>query len=36
MMLFAREVLTRNPGQTIIYDVKCTGPPGDGNLRSRR
>ncbi len=25
MMLYAREVLSRNPGQTIIYDVKCTG-----------
>lgn len=25
MMLFAREVLSRNPGKTIIYDVKCTG-----------
>lgn len=25
MMLFAREVLSRNPGARIIYDVKCTG-----------
>lgn len=24
MMLFAKEVLSRNPGQQIIYDVKCT------------
>jgi phosphomannomutase / phosphoglucomutase len=24
-MLFAKDVLTRNPGATIIYDVKCTG-----------
>lgn len=24
MMLFAKDVLSRNPGQTIIYDVKCT------------
>jgi phosphomannomutase/phosphoglucomutase len=24
-MLFARDVLIRNPGATIIYDVKCTG-----------
>ena len=24
LMLFARDVLTRNPGATIIYDVKCT------------
>jgi phosphomannomutase/phosphoglucomutase len=25
MMLLARDVLSRNPGATIIYDVKCTG-----------
>lgn len=25
MMLYARDVLARNPGATIIYDVKCTG-----------
>ncbi|MEE4175148.1 MAG: hypothetical protein V2I57_12930 [Xanthomonadales bacterium] len=25
MMLYAREVLARKPGSTIIYDVKCTG-----------
>jgi len=25
LMLFAREVLSRNPGATVIYDVKCTG-----------
>ncbi|MBY6204614.1 phosphomannomutase/phosphoglucomutase [Halomonas denitrificans] len=25
MMLFARDVLERNPGAEIIYDVKCTG-----------
>jgi phosphomannomutase/phosphoglucomutase len=24
-MLFARDVLSRNPGAAIIYDVKCTG-----------
>ena len=24
LMLFARDVLARNPGATIIYDVKCT------------
>ena len=24
-MLFATDILTRNPGATIIYDVKCTG-----------
>ncbi len=25
MMLFSRDVLSRMPGSTIIYDVKCTG-----------
>ncbi|HET8941947.1 MAG TPA: phosphomannomutase/phosphoglucomutase [Rudaea sp.] len=25
LMLFAKDVLTRNPGAAIIYDVKCTG-----------
>ncbi len=25
MMLFAKDVLSREPGGTIIYDVKCTG-----------
>ncbi len=25
MMLFAREILGRNPGAKVIYDVKCTG-----------
>ena len=25
LMLFAMDVLIRNPGATIIYDVKCTG-----------
>ena len=25
LMLFARDVLSRAPGATIIYDVKCTG-----------
>ncbi|MEO8804221.1 MAG: phosphomannomutase/phosphoglucomutase [Rudaea sp.] len=25
LMLFAQDVLTRNPGAAIIYDVKCTG-----------
>lgn len=25
LMLFARDVLTRVPGGTVIYDVKCTG-----------
>ena len=24
-MLFAQDVLARNPGATVIYDVKCTG-----------
>lgn len=25
MMLFARDVLTRNPGGAVIFDVKCSG-----------
>ncbi|NIP17934.1 MAG: phosphomannomutase/phosphoglucomutase, partial [Xanthomonadales bacterium] len=25
MMLYVREILSRNPGARIIYDVKCTG-----------
>ena len=25
LMLFAQDVLTRNPGATVIFDVKCTG-----------
>ncbi|UXI70609.1 phosphomannomutase/phosphoglucomutase [Tahibacter amnicola] len=25
LMLFAKDVLVRNPGASIIYDVKCTG-----------
>ncbi len=25
LMLFAQDVLVRNPGATILYDVKCTG-----------
>lgn len=25
LMMFAMDVLTRNPGGTVIYDVKCTG-----------
>ncbi len=25
LMLFAQDVLTRNPGATVLYDVKCTG-----------
>ncbi len=25
LMLFAADVLTRDPGATVIYDVKCTG-----------
>ncbi len=32
MMLYTREVLSRNPGATIIYDVKCTGKL-DGIIR---
>ncbi len=29
MMLYAREVLTRNPGATIVYDVKCSSHLAD-------
>lgn len=29
MMLYAREVLTRNPGSTIVYDVKCSSHLAD-------
>jgi phosphomannomutase/phosphoglucomutase len=25
LMLFAQDVLSRNPGSTVIFDVKCTG-----------
>ncbi|HEX7338476.1 MAG TPA: phosphomannomutase/phosphoglucomutase [Rhodanobacteraceae bacterium] len=28
LMLFARDVLSRDPGATVIYDVKCTGHLG--------
>ncbi len=28
LMLFAMDILQRNPGATIIYDVKCTGHLG--------
>jgi len=28
LMLFASDILQRNPGATIIYDVKCTGHLG--------
>ena len=33
LMLFAIDVLNRNPGATIIYDVKCTGHLQDVILR---
>jgi phosphomannomutase/phosphoglucomutase len=33
LMLFATDVLTRNPGATVIYDVKCTGHLRDVVLR---
>jgi len=33
LMMFAMDVLTRNPGATIIYDVKCTGHLQDVILR---
>ena len=29
MMLYAQEVLTRNPGATIVYDVKCSSHLAD-------
>lgn len=33
LMLFARDVLSRDPGATIIYDVKCSGHLGPDILR---
>jgi phosphomannomutase/phosphoglucomutase len=33
-VLFARDVLARNPGATIIYDVKCTGHLGPEVLKA--
>lgn len=33
LMLFAADVLERNPGSTIIYDVKCTGKLGPEIIR---
>ena len=33
LMLFAADVLQRNPGAMIIYDVKCTGKLSDFVLR---
>lgn len=34
LMLFAADVLQRNPGALVIYDVKCTGKLSDYILRS--
>ncbi|MNM70030.1 Phosphomannomutase/phosphoglucomutase [compost metagenome] len=34
LMLFAADVLTRNPGAMVIYDVKCTGKLSDYILRN--
>ncbi|MFC4727392.1 phosphomannomutase/phosphoglucomutase [Coralloluteibacterium thermophilus] len=34
LMLFAADVLERNPGAAVIYDVKCTGHLGPHILRS--
>ncbi len=34
LMLFAADVLTRNPGAMVIYDVKCTGKLSDFILRN--
>ena len=33
LMLFAQDVLSRNPGASIIYDVKCTGQLASQVLR---
>jgi len=33
LMLFAADVLVRNPGAMVIYDVKCTGKLADFVLR---
>ncbi len=33
LMLFAQDVLSRNPGASIIFDVKCTGRLNDEILR---
>ena len=34
LMLFAADVLMRNPGAMVIYDVKCTGRLSDHVLRN--
>lgn len=34
LMLFAQDVLTRNPGAAVIYDVKCTGQLAEIILRA--
>lgn len=34
LMLFARDVLSRVPGATVIYDVKCTGHLGPEILQA--
>lgn len=34
LMLFAGDVLQRNPGALVIYDVKCTGKLADHVLRN--
>jgi len=34
LMLFAADVLQRNPGAMVIYDVKCTGKLSDYILRN--
>ncbi len=34
LMLFAADVLMRNPGALVIYDVKCTGSLSDYILRN--
>lgn len=34
LMLFAEDVLTRNPGAAVIYDVKCTGQLSETIVRA--
>ncbi|MGD9582439.1 MAG: phosphomannomutase/phosphoglucomutase [Lysobacterales bacterium] len=34
LMLFAEDVLTRNPGAAVIYDVKCTGQLSEAIVRA--
>ena len=36
LMLFAADVLSRVPGGTVIYDVKCTQPARAVDQTARR